>query len=306
MQVSLARDRRRAACRRSRCRRSARERPADRRPPGARAAAARRRTAGFGRTGRRLAYSPRPLRIPSKPCSGRGPSLGRVPLRSAHRAQEHRVGLAAAASVSGGSAVPALSIAAPPISASLKRKHVPPPLTDRRQARASLCGDDLRADPVTGQDDYARCAAHRSGTLCALGRPSGGGSAEPPKSFSWAMVHHCLAATAIMCALAPSRAGSDSTRLIASSSTSTTIWIVQPMQVMPGKPSGRPLHPHQRNELEVCAQDLFFQPLWMVEVGGREPSRVASRIPTADRRERRARRSCGTPVLWRKPLAIPS
>ena len=66
---------RRGPSRRSRCRRSARARPAGRCPRSARAAAGWRRAApSLGRTGRRFANRPRPLRRPSSPCSGRGAS----------------------------------------------------------------------------------------------------------------------------------------------------------------------------------------------------------------------------------------
>ena len=47
---------------------------------------------GLGRTGRRFANRPRPLRRPSRPCSGRGASGSvRVPLRAADRAEQHGV-----------------------------------------------------------------------------------------------------------------------------------------------------------------------------------------------------------------------
>ena len=53
-------------------------------------------SAGLGRTGRRFANSPSPLRRPSRPCSGRGAlGVGGVPLRPADRGQQHGVGAAA-------------------------------------------------------------------------------------------------------------------------------------------------------------------------------------------------------------------
>ena len=50
----------------------------------------------IGATGRRFAYRPRPLRRPSRPCSGRGLcGVGRVPLRAADGGEQHGVGAAA-------------------------------------------------------------------------------------------------------------------------------------------------------------------------------------------------------------------
>src|SRR5579875_1746148 len=79
--------------------------------------------AGNGLTGRRLAYRPRPLRRPSRPCSGRG-ACGSVesqrgpPTAASRTASAER----AAASVSSLSATPQASIAAPPIRCSSKSK----------------------------------------------------------------------------------------------------------------------------------------------------------------------------------------
>ena len=110
-------------------------------------------SAGSGLTGRRLANRPSPLRSPSRPCSGRGfGGVGRVPLRAPDRRQQHRVGAAAgverlvgqrdAVSVDRGAAEQVLlELEVGPTA----REHL-----DRR-------GDDLRADPVAGEqnDDAA-------------------------------------------------------------------------------------------------------------------------------------------------------
>ncbi len=52
-------------------------------------------SAGLGRTGRRFANRPRPLRRPSSPCSGRGASGRSCPTWAPDRGQQHGVGVAA-------------------------------------------------------------------------------------------------------------------------------------------------------------------------------------------------------------------
>ena len=83
--------------RRSRSRRSARAPRAGPCPRSARAAAGWRRTApGSGRTGRRFAYSPRPLRRPEQALLGPGRvGVRRVPLRAADGGEQDGVGRAA-------------------------------------------------------------------------------------------------------------------------------------------------------------------------------------------------------------------
>src|SRR5687768_16600373 len=73
-------------------------------------------SAALGRTGRRLAYRPRPWRRPSSPCSGRGLSGSVVShFGPPTAASSTASALLHDSSVSSGSAVPVASIAAPPI-----------------------------------------------------------------------------------------------------------------------------------------------------------------------------------------------
>ena len=89
-------------------------------------------SAGLGRTGRRLANRPRPLRRPSRPCSGRGAAGSVVshlgpPTAASSTASAPRQ----ASSTSSVSAVPCASIDAPPISRSSNSKS-----PERCRARA--------------------------------------------------------------------------------------------------------------------------------------------------------------------------
>ena len=107
-------------------------------------------SAGLGRTGRRLANRPIPLRRPSRPCSGRGRvGVGGVPLRPADGAEQDRVGGAAGVQhlVGEGGAV------------LVDRDAADQALVELELAQgleqAAGGADDLGADPVAGQDDYA-------------------------------------------------------------------------------------------------------------------------------------------------------
>ena len=100
------------------------------------------------------------MRRPSRPCSGRGASGSVVshfgpptaPSRTASAARQ-------AASTSSVRAVPCSSIEQPADQALVELE-----LAERLE-QAAGGGDDLGADPVAGQDDYAGCVAHRRGTL---------------------------------------------------------------------------------------------------------------------------------------------
>ena len=116
-----------ASSRRSRSRRSARARPAGRCPRSiSRRSGLASYSAGSGLTGRRLANSPRPLRSPSRPCSGRGLD-GSVVSHFGPPTAASRTASAArqAASVSSVSAVPCASIDAPPNRCSSYSKPAP-------------------------------------------------------------------------------------------------------------------------------------------------------------------------------------
>ena len=106
-------------------------------------------SAGIGRTGRRFAYSPRPLRSPSSPCSGRGASGSvRIPLRAADGAEQHGVGAPAGVEhlVGERRAVLVDRAAADQVLAELAAAEDLEQLAGR--------GDDLGADPVAGEQDY--------------------------------------------------------------------------------------------------------------------------------------------------------
>ena len=138
------RDRRRGRCRRSRSRRSARA------PRGGRCRRSRSgrsglasTSAGLGRTGRRFAYRPRPLRRPRRPCSGRGASGSVVshfgpPTAPSSTASAPRH----ASSTSSVRAVPCASIEAPPTGCSANSNS-----PDRVEQPASR-REDLGPDPV--------------------------------------------------------------------------------------------------------------------------------------------------------------
>ena len=124
----------------------------------ARAAGWRRSSASTARTGRRLAYRPRPLRRPSRPCSGRGASGSVVshfgpPTAASSTASAARQ----AARISSVSAVPWASIDAPPNRCSSNAK------SPRRDEELERRGGDLGADPVAGKHGDAH--GHGPGSL---------------------------------------------------------------------------------------------------------------------------------------------
>ena len=101
-----------------------------------------------------------PLRRPSRPCSGRGASgVGRVPFGPADGAEQDRVGCAAGLEhlVGEGGAVGVDRAAAHQLLVELE-------LAERLE-QAARGADDLGADPVAGQQDYAG-GAGTAGTLC--------------------------------------------------------------------------------------------------------------------------------------------
>ena len=122
------------------------------------------------RTGRRFANSPRPLRSPSRPCSGRGRvGVGRVPLRPADGAEQHRVGGRGSARAPRAAAAcrarrsrrrrPASSL---DLEAGVEARR------ERRRAAARAAPIDLGADAVAGQGDDRRVAAARARRRPAL------------------------------------------------------------------------------------------------------------------------------------------
>ena len=156
-QVSWARRRRAPLLAEVDARRSARGRRAGRCPRSApRAAGSRATSAGLGRTGRRFAYRPRPLRSPSRPCSGRGASGSVVshfgpptaPSSTASAARQ-------ASSTSSVSAVPWASIEAPPTRCSVSSN------SPSASSSAARRGDDLGPDPVAGQQRRSARASRR-------------------------------------------------------------------------------------------------------------------------------------------------
>ena len=122
--------------------------------PAPRAAGWRRPAPGLTRTGRRFANSSRPLRSPSRPCSGRGASGSVVshfgpptaPSSTASAARQR-------SSTSGSSGVPCSSIEAPPTGQLLDLEAGARSARPTASSSARAGRHHLRADPVARQRD---------------------------------------------------------------------------------------------------------------------------------------------------------
>ena len=159
-----ARGRRRGPSRRSRCR-PVSSRTTSRSVPSMRSrlSGLASSSAGLGRTGRRFANSPRPLRRPSSPCSGRGFAGSVVSHLGPPTAASSTASAARQASRTSSVSAVAVGVDRRAADQVLLELEV----TDRGQQLARR-GRDLRADPVAGKG----CDAPRHGAerVCRLGR----------------------------------------------------------------------------------------------------------------------------------------